>query len=277
MSRAKKFLRRAALYAVLTAGAIIMVFPFYWMLVSSLKTVAEMNLFPPRMFPRNWTNFTNYAKALNTAPFDRYLLNSVIVSVSNSGIVMLTTILAAFAFSHFRFPGRDLLFTLLLSCMMVPFELLIIINYRTIVKTGLYDTLYALIIPFTSSVFYTYILRGFFQSVPESLYNTARVDGAGNWHYLWNMLVPMARPSIAAILLLNIIGSWNSFMWPRLVIAHDEFRTLPYGLFTFTAESGANTEVIMAAAAMGTLPMLFLFLCTRKRIVTAVASGGIKE
>ncbi len=274
---AKRIARKAVIYMVLTAGAIIMVFPFYWMIVSSLKTAPEMNLFPPEMIPRDWTNFYNYTKALNTAPFGRYLLNSVIVCVVNSGIVLFTTILAAFAFSHFRFPGRSQLLTLLLSMMMIPFELLIIINYRTIVKTGLYDTLYALIIPFTSSVYYTYILYGYFRSIPEDLYSAARMDGAGNWYYLWNVMVPMARPCIVTILLLNAMGSWNNFMWPKLVIARDELRTLPYGLFTFTTESGSNTEVILAAATMGILPMLLLFFCVRKQIVTAVAGSGIKE
>lgn len=274
---AKRIVRKAVIYMILTAGAIIMVFPFYWMIVSSLKTAPEMNLFPPDIIPHDWTNFNNYVKAFNTAPFGRYLLNSVIVCVVNSGIVIFTTILAAFAFSHFCFPGRKLLFTLLLSMMMVPFELLIITNYRTIVKTGLYDTLYALIIPFTSSIFYTYILHSFFQSVPEDLYSAARMDGAGNWYYLWKVMVPMARPCIVTILLLNAMGSWNNFMWPKLVIARDELRTLPYGLFTFTTESGSNTEVIMAAATIGVLPMLLLFFFVRKQIVTAVASGGIKE
>lgn len=273
---AKRTVRQTVIYLVLTAGAIIMVFPFYWMLVSSLKTAPETNLFPPSMVPRDWTNFDNYAKALNTAPFGRYLLNSVIVCVANSGIVLFTTILAAFAFSRFRFPGRNLLLMLLLSMMMVPFELLVIINYQTIVKIGLYDTLYALILPFTSSIFYTYILYGFFLSVPEDLYSAAQVDGAGNWHYLWKVMVPAARPCIVTILLLNVMGSWNNFMWPKLVITHDELRTVPYGLFAFTTESGSNTEVIMAAATMGILPMLLLFLCARKQIMTAVASGGIK-
>ena len=272
----RKVILRTLLYLVLIIGAVIMIFPFYWMLTSSLKTVSEMTVFPPKMLPKNWTNFSNYAKAWNTAPFARYFINSVVVCVSSVCVVMFTTVLAAFAFSRLKFPGRDLLFTLLLSMMMIPFELLVITNYQTIVKVGLYDTLYALVLPFTSSIFYTYILRNFFLSIPDSLYYSAQVDGSGNWHYLWKVMMPIARPSLITILLLNAMASWNSFMWPKLIIAHDEFRTLPYGLFTFTTEANSHNEIIMAAATMVVLPMLILFLFARKQIVRGVARGGIK-
>ena len=272
----RRIIARVFLYAALIVGAVVMVFPFYWMIASSFKTAAEMNVFPPRMAPNNWLNFNNYAEAWRTAPFATYFINSIVVCVSSVAVVMFTTILAAFAFSRLNFPGRDLLFTLLLSLMMIPFELLVITNYQTMVKTGLYDTLYALVLPFTSSIFYTYILRNFFMSIPDSLYYSAQVDGSGNWQYLWKVMVPIARPSLVTILLLNAMASWNSFMWPKLVIAHDEFRTLPYGLFTFTTESGSHNEIIMAAATLVVLPMLILFLFARKQIVRGVARGGIK-
>lgn len=272
----KRVIARVFLYIGLLIGAFVMVFPFYWMISSSLKTSPEMNVFPPNMFPNNWLNFENYKEAWETAPFATYFVNSVVVCVVSVGVVMFTTILAAFAFSRLRFPGRDLLFTLLLSLMMIPFELLVITNYQTMVKLNLYDSLYALVIPFTSSIFYTYILRNFFMSIPESLYYSAQVDGSSNWNYLWKVMVPIARPSLVTIVLLNAMASWNSFMWPKLVIAHDQFRTLPYGLFTFTTEAGSQNEIIMAAATMVVLPMLFLFLFARKQIVRGVARGGIK-
>ena len=166
----KRIVLRTLLYLLLILGALIMVFPFYWMIASSFKTAAEMNLFPPRMAPSNWFNFDNYVTAWHTAPFGTYFLNSIVVCFCSVGVVMFTTILAAFAFSRLKFPGRDLLFTLLLSMMMIPFELLVITNYQTMVKLGIYDTLYALVLPFTSSIFYTYILRNFFMSIPDSLY-----------------------------------------------------------------------------------------------------------
>ena len=263
-------------YLLLTLGALFMIFPFYWMIASSFKTAAEMNLFPPTMTPESWSNFSNYVTAWNTAPFATYFFNSIFVCFCSVAVVMFTTILAAYAFSRLNFPGRDLLFTLLLSMMMVPFELLVITNFQTITRLGLRDTLASLILPFTSSIFYTYILRNFFMSVPDSLYYSSQVDGADNWQYLWKVMVPIAKPSLVTILLLNAMASWNSFMWPKLVIARDEVRTLPWALITFTTEVGSNNELIMAGATMVVLPMLILFLFARKQIVRGVARGGIK-
>ena len=272
----KRVVLRTLLYLLLILGALIMVFPFYWMIASSFKTAAEMNLFPPRMAPSNWFNFDNYVTAWHTAPFGTYFLNSIVVCFCSVGVVMFTTILAAFAFSRLKFPGRDLLFTLLLSMMMIPFELLVITNYQTMVKLGIYDTLYALVLPFTSSIFYTYILRNFFMSIPDSLYYSAQVDGSSNWKYLWKVMVPIARPSLVTILLLNAMASWNSFMWPLLVIKSTPKRTLPFGLYAFTTEAGAAQELIMAASTVVVLPMIVLFLFARKQILRGVARGGLK-
>jgi multiple sugar transport system permease protein len=260
----------------LTIGAVIMVFPFYWMIASAFKTSAEMNLFPPTMAPKNWLNFDNFVIAFNTAPFARYFINSVITCLSSVAITTLTTILAAFAFSRLNFPGKEIIFSLLLSMMMVPFEILVITNYTTIVKLGINDTLWALILPFTSSIFYTYILRNFFQSIPDGLYWSARVDGCSNWRYLWKVMVPIAKPSLSTIVLLNAMASWNSFMWPMLVIKQDTNRTLPFGLYTFTTEVGANNELLMAASSVVVLPMILVFIFARKQIVGGVARGGIK-
>jgi multiple sugar transport system permease protein len=235
-----------------------------------------MNLFPPTMAPRNWFNINNYTLAFQTAPFARYFLNSVVVTTGSVVTTAITTILGAFAFSRLKFPGREVIFSLLLSMMMVPFEMLVITNYQTIVKVGLNDTLFALVIPFTSSIFYMYILRNFFQTIPDGLYWSARVDGCTNWRYLWKVMVPIARPSLVTILLLNGLASWNSFMWPLLVIKTDQHRTLPFGLYTYTTEVGANNELLMAASAVVVLPMIVLFLFARKQIIKGVARGGIK-
>jgi multiple sugar transport system permease protein len=228
------------------------------------------------MAPKNWLNFDNFVIAFNTAPFARYFINSVITCLSSVAITTLTTILAAFAFSRLNFPGKEIIFSLLLSMMMVPFEILVITNYTTIVKLGINDTLWALILPFTSSIFYTYILRNFFQSIPDGLYWSARVDGCSNWRYLWKVMVPIAKPSLSTIVLLNAMASWNSFMWPMLVIKQDTNRTLPFGLYTFTTEVGANNELLMAASSVVVLPMILVFIFARKQIVGGVARGGIK-
>ena len=268
-------LKRAAIYAFLAVGALVMVFPFYWMFITAFKTSQQANQYPPSWFPAR-LYFDNFAIAFQKAPFARYFLNSVLVTAACVLATGATTILGAFAFSRLRFPGREVLFSLLLSLMMVPFEMLIITNYTTIVRVGLNDSLPALIVPFTSSIFYTYILRNFFLSVPDSLYYSARVDGAGNWKFLWKIMVPIAKPSLVTIMLLNALVSWNSFLWPLIVIKSTPNRTLPFGLHAFTTESGSNPELMMAASTVVVLPMILLFLFARKQIVNGVARGGIK-
>lgn len=266
---------RTVIYLFLFMGAALMVLPFYWMISGAFKTSAEITQFPPVWLPACF-NLDNFKFALETAPFATYFINSVIVTICCLVCCGFTTILAAFAFSRLQFPGRDLLFSLLLALMMIPFEMLIITNYRTIVAWGIHDTIFALIIPFTSSIFYTYILRNFFASIPDTLYQAARVDGCSNWRYLWKIMVPMAKPSLITITLLNAIACWNSFLWPMLATNSPAVRTLPFGLYAFVTEGGAKTERMMAAAAIVVIPMILLFLFARKYIVNGVARGGLK-
>lgn len=268
-------IKNILLYTFLGIGAFVMIFPFFWMIITSLKTGAEANSVPPTLFPANPT-LDNYVYALKVAPFAKYFLNSVIVTVCCVSLSMFNTILAAFAFSKLHFPGRDFIFAILVAMMMIPFEMLVITNYTSIVKMGLYDNLLALIIPFLSSIFYTYILRNFFLSVPNSLYYSAKIDGASDWQFLWQILVPIAKPSLVTIGLLNAISCWNSFMWSILVINSQANRTLPFGLFAFTNETGIRYEVLMAGATIVVLPMIILFLFCRKSIVTGVSRGGLK-
>ena len=159
---------------------------------------------------------------------------------------------------------------------MVPFEMLVITNYMTVSRIGLIDTLPVLVIPFTTSIFYTYILKGFFDTLPDSLYYSARIDGASNWKYLWRVMVPIAKPSLVTIILLNAIASWNSFLWTSLVINSDKNRTVPFGLFAFVSEAGSDQKLQLAAATLSVLPMIILFLFARRYIVNGVARGGLK-
>ena len=257
-----KTAKKSFAYLVLILGALIMVLPFFWMIISSLKTAAEVNTTPPTFWPKELV-FENYVYAFEKAPFLRYFCNSLLVTIVCVACTMFTTILAAFAFSRLKFPGRDLLFSLLLSLMMIPFEMLIITNYTTIVKLGLNDTLIALILPFTSSIFYTYILRNFFLAIPDSLYYSARVDGASNWRYLWRVMVPMSRPALVTIGLLDATNT-------------KEVRTLPFGLYAFMTSSGIRYERLMAASTIVVVPMILLFIFCRKSIVTGVSRGGLK-
>jgi multiple sugar transport system permease protein len=160
--------------------------------------------------------------------------------------------------------------------MMVPYEMIIITNYRTIVGWKLHDTIWALILPFMSSIFYTYILKGFFDSVPESLYQAAKVDGCSDWKYLWRVMVPMAKSSLATIILLNSIATWNSFLWPMIATNSKEVRTLPFGLYAFMTEGGQRNERMMAASTIVVIPMIIIFLFARKYIISGMSRGGIK-
>jgi len=245
------------------------------MFISAFKTAAEVNTTPPTWLPSRIT-FENFVYAFNTAPFFRYFINSVAVTLVVVLLTMLVTILAAFAFSRLEFPGRDIAFAFCISLMMIPFEMIVITNFGTIARLELIDNLIGLIIPFTSSVFYTYILRNFFLSIPDSLYYSARVDGASNWTYLWKIMVPIAKPALFTIALLNAIISWNAFLWPLLIINTRENRTLPLGLYAFITDGGVRYERLMAASTVVIIPMVILFLFARRSIVKGVARGGLK-
>ena len=274
-SLVKKIIQNIFLYLILTIASLIMIFPFIWMLLGAFKTHAEIIQNPPKFFPSNFS-FINFKKAFSMAPFGKYFLNSLIVMMVNTLLTAITSIFGAFVFSRLKFPGKEVLFSILLSLMMIPFEMLIITNYTTIVKMKLYNTIPALILPFISSIFYTYILRNFFDTVPQSLYYSARIDGASNWKFLWRILVPMAKPSLFTIILLNALSSWNSFMWPLYITSDSRSRTLPYGLQVFTSEAGSFPEYLMAASTIIVLPMIILFLFTRKYIISGVVRGGLK-
>lgn len=266
---------RAADYIFITIGAVIMVFPFIWMILSAFKTPGEIYASPPVWIPSSF-RLDNFVSVFQTAPFLQYFINSLIVTVSIVTLTAVTTILAAFAFSKLRFPGRKQIFSGLIILMMVPFELLVVTLYSIITKLGLVDNLLALILPFTSSIFYTYILKNFFDSIPDALYQSAKVDGASDWFYLWRVLVPVAKPSLVTIILLNAISCWNAFFWPLLVVNTTAKRTLQLGLYSFMSEGGIHYEKLMAAATVVVLPMIILFIFLRKKIISGVASGGIK-
>jgi multiple sugar transport system permease protein len=235
----------------------------------------------------------NYQEALSVAPFVIYFQNTVIVSVLNSILTLLTTILAAFAFSQFTFKGRDTIFALLLATLMIPSELLIITNYSTVVQLGRWnktltdsfsfiprvigiDTYGALIVPFIASIFYIYLLRQFFNQIPRQLYLAAKVDGCSDWKYMWTIMVPNSINALITIGLFNFIASWNAYIWPLLVTNKIEMRVLSIGLRYFTGEAGSDYHLLMAAGTFVVMPLLVLYLFTRRFIIAGVARSGIK-
>ena len=269
-------INRFLTYLILTAGAIVMLFPFYWMFSASFKTLFEYNAFPPKLIPSNWLNFDNFREVFRRADILKYFKNSFIVMFFEVGISTVTSILGAYAYSRLRFRFRHLGYAFLLAFMMVPTEVMMITNYQTIVKMGFVNTLVALWLPWTTSVFYTTILKNFFDSVPDSLYYSAKVDGCSNWKYLWRVLVPIARSSIFTVILLNSIMTFNSYLWTQLVIYSDDFRTIPLAIQMVVSEFNTNPNLQMAVATMMVIPTTLIFIVCRKYIVGGVARGGLK-
>ena len=270
-----EIMKDVATYVILGIGAAFMILPFVWMLLSSLKTMPEIMAIPPKWFPSS-LQWGSYVEAMTKAPFPRYFLNSLIVTIGAVSLQTFLSIMMAYATSRFDFPGRNVIFACLLGLMMVPYEMLIITNYVTVTKLKWLDTFWALIVPGTASVYYTYILRNNFLSVPDSYYYSARLDGANSWKYLWRVMIPMNKSAVSTIVLLNAIGEWNSFMWPMIVTNTDAMRTVQVGLYTFNNDTSTRYDLLMAAATIIILPLMLLFIVARKRIVSAFSHGGIK-
>lgn len=271
----KKRIVNTFLYAILTIGALTMLLPFFWMISTSFKTAGQAVAMPPVWIPKD-LQISNYEKALSMAPFGKYFLNSVLVTAISTTGELITTILAAFAFSRLEFYGKNVVFMLLISTMMVPGELLTIPNFVTLSKWQLINTYPSLFLPFLANVFSIYILKEAFEAIPDEIYYAAKVDGSSDWRYLWTVMVPMAKSSIVSIAILGIVGSWNSFMWPLIVTTEQSMRTLPVGLQAFTTEAGTQFELLMAASTIVVIPMIIVYLFLQKNIIEGLASGGSK-
>lgn len=262
-------------YVLLTLGSVIMLIPFIWMIVTSLKTPATALSIPPIWLPKS-LQWGNYIQAWRSAPFARYCLNSLIVTSATTLGQLFTSILAAFAFTHFQFYGRRILFGILITLMMVPGELLLIPNFVTLANLHWVDTYAALIVPWLASSFTMFALHQAFQVQPKATYYAARVDGASDWQYLWHILVPANRTTITAVAILQIIGSWNSFLWPLIMTNSEYLRTLPVGLIAFTNDAGTNYPLLMAATMFVILPLLLLYLLLQKYIIIGITKANLK-
>ena len=271
----KNNFRVAIKYFLLVIFAIITVFPFYWMISSSLKSGFEVIQTPPTMLPEN-VMWSNYSTAFSMAPFGRYFINTIIVTVLSIVSTVVISILSAFAFSHLEFKGRDLIFSIFIASMMIPGEVLIVNNFKTISNLGMIDTYTSLFIPYAASVLYIYMLREFFLTVPKPLYYAAKIDGAGDWKFLWKVLVPIAKPSIITISILVGINSWNAFLWPLLVTNNENMRVLATGLTAFQSDAGNQYELLMAASSIITVPSVGVYVFLHKKIMNGISLGGTK-
>ena len=274
-----KFIVQFFLYAFLIIMAIIVIVPFYWMIISSLKSLEEYKeTFTIRSFFPQKVLFTNYAEAFTTANLGRLFLNTLFVGVVSTLLSLVITVLSAFAFARLEFKGKNALFAALLATMMIPGELFTITNYVTVYRFNWMNTFTALIIPFLVSVFYIYLLRQNFMQIPNELYLAAKVDGTSDIKYLWKVMIPLSLPTLISITILKMMGAWNSYVWPRLVANDEAHRLITNGLRNaFTESTGdVNIPVQMAAVAIVSFPLFLVFIFLRKYIMKGVSRSGIK-
>ncbi|MBQ8769037.1 MAG: carbohydrate ABC transporter permease [Oscillospiraceae bacterium] len=264
-------------YLFLCTMALIVLFPFYWMIISSLKSLAEYRLNVPTFWPKKIIWY-NYVEAFNAANLGKLFVNTMIVGVASTLLSLVITVLSAFAFARLEFKGRDTMFTLLLATMMIPGELFTITNYTTVTQLNWMNTYTVLIVPFLVSVFYIFLLRQNFLQIPNELYLAAKVDGTSDLKYLWKVMVPLALPTLISITILKMMGAWNSYMWPRLVANDEAHRLITNGLRNaFTTTTGdVNYPVQMAAVALVSAPLFLVFIFLRKYIMAGVSRSGIK-
>lgn len=271
------FLVKFIIYAFLIAIAVVVLFPFYWMIISSLKTLEEYRLSVPTFWPKR-IMLSNYVDAFTTASLARLFYNTMIVGVVSTILSLVITVLSAFAFARLEFKGRETLFAALLATMMIPGELFTITNYSTVTSFGWMNTYTVLIVPFLVSVFYIFLLRQNFMQIPNELYLAAKVDGTSDLKYLWKVMVPLSLPTLISITILKMMGAWNSYIWPRLVANDEAHRLITNGLRNaFTETTGdVNYPVQMAAVAVVSAPLFLVFIFLRKYIMAGVSRSGIK-
>lgn len=286
IQKVMKVISTIIIYAFLVLMALVIILPFYWMVITSLKNNNEI---------RDYTTFwptvvlwSNYVYVFRTFHFTTYLMNTLIVGVISTIGTLITTILAAFAFARLNFRGKNVLFMILLATMMIPGEMMVITNYVTVstfgwisTTSGSYFGAYAsMIVPFWVSVFYIYLLRQNFMQIPNELYLAAKVDGKSDWNYLWKVLVPLSSPTLISIFILKLMGAWNSYVWPNLVVNEDKLYLITVALrrASFSSTGGATGDqgLIMAATVIVTVPLLLLFIFARKYIMKGVGRAGIK-
>ncbi len=269
---------KVAVYIFLGIWALIVLFPFYWMVLTSVKSYGAYNAeHIPAFFTLSPT-LQNYIDAFTTVPLMGYLLNTLIFTVATTALMVVVSVLAAYAFARLEFRGKNLVFTIFLSLMMIPSELVVITNFVTITNLDLRNTFAGLILPSVTSVFYIYLLKENFQQVPDELYRAAKVDGTSDLKYLWKVMIPICRPTIVTITILKVIECWNSYVWPRLITDNPSYYLVSNGIQEIR-ENGfgrENVPAMMAAVVVISVPLIILFLVFRKKIMAGVSRGGLK-
>ena len=269
---------KTVIYALLSLWAVIVLFPFYWMILTSVKSYGAYNSeYIPKFFTLSPT-FQNYVDAFTEVPLAKYFMNTVIFTVATTALMLLVIVFAAFAFARLEFRGKNLVFTLFLALMMIPNELVVITNFVTITNMNLRNTFLGLILPSVTSVFYIYLLKENFAQVPDELYYAAKVDATSDLKYLFKVLLPICKPTVVTIVILKVIECWNSYVWPRLITDDKNYFLVSNGIQEIR-ENGfgrENIPAMMAAVVVISLPLIILFLVFRKKIMAGVSRGGTK-
>ena len=277
-ARTRTKVKNAVTYFLLTLWAIVVLFPFYWMILTSFKQYASYNSeHIPKFFTLSPT-LKNYADAFTQVPLARYFLNTLIFTVVTTAIMLVVIILAAFAFARLNFKGKNIVFALFLSLMMIPNELVIITNFVTITDWNMRNTYIGLILPSVTSVFYIYLLKENFELIPEELYKAAKVDGTSDFKYLLKVMIPIAKPTLVTITILKVIECWNSYVWPRLITDDSNYYLVSNGIQEIR-ENGfgrENIPAMMAAVVVISVPLIVLFLIFRNKVMEGVSRGGTK-
>lgn len=265
-------------YTLLIIWAVMVLFPFFWMILTSIKSYGEYNSeYVPKFYAESPT-FQNYIDAFNAVPLGKYLLNTLIFTLATTAIMMIVIVFAAYAFARLEFKGKNLLFTLFLSLMMIPSELVVITNFTTITSWNMRNTFWGLILPSVTSVFYIYLLKENFAQVPDSLYYAAKVDGTSDLKYLFKVMIPICKPTLITIGILKVIECWNSYVWPRLITDDPNYFLVSNGIQEIR-ENGfgrENIPAMMAAVVVISVPLVILFLIFRNKIMEGVSRGGTK-
>jgi multiple sugar transport system permease protein len=280
---------RGLLYTVLTVGAATSLAPFIWMILTSLKSYREMAtrvLWPAALRFSTYSLpvdqrpiphlFYNYVQAWNAAPFARYFANSFLLASCTATGVLITSSLAAYAFARLNFYGKNAIFVLFLATMMIPFEVTMIPNYITVSRLGWINTYWAVIIPWIASVFGIFLLRQFFATIPDDLYDAALLDGCGHFRFLTQIVLPLSKPALISVGLFNFLGSWNAFTWPLIVTREEKMYPIQVGLRYFVTESGTATQELMAAATITILPLVILYFFAQRQFIEGISTTGLK-
>lgn len=277
-SKAPEIIRKSVIYTLLGVWALVVLFPFYWMILTSIKGYGAYSAEQTPQFITLSPTLENYKLAFTAVPLARYFLNTIIFTLLTTAIMLVVVTLAAYAFSRLRFRGRDLVFTLFLSLMMIPNELVIITNFITITNAGLRNSFTGLILPSVMSVFFVYLLKENFAQVPDELYYAAKVDGTSDLKYLFKVMLPICKPTVVTVVILKVIECWNSYVWPRLITDNEDYYLVSNGIQAIR-ENGfgrENVPAMMAAVVAVSLPLIILFLVFRNKIMEGVARGGTK-